>query len=129
MPKHRTELFGQFIYAPEISYDDLLELEQSIKDFVTSSLEENGAEFVAFESEGDRTFFQCVFQEFDESLFKNVCKPFVGKVNAQMECKLQFVDKMLMSSYFYGINHKNIIAEKFSLKPAGPIDEALITAG
>lgn len=125
MPKHRTELFGQFIYDPEISYDDLLALEEEVTAFISESLTKHGGSFISFEPEGDRTFFQCAFSEYSEKLFKDVCKTLRSKIGTQTECKLLFVDKMMQASYFFGLNHKNTVAERFTHKVAGPIDKAL----
>ena len=129
MPKYRTELFGQVIYAGEISYDDLLALEDEIKGFITGSLEAAGGEYLGFESEGDRTFFQCAFQACDGEAMKELAKTFARRMNDHLESKLMFVDRMLSQHTFYGINHKKIQEKVITLPEAGPIDKALLEEG
>lgn len=125
MPKYRTELFGQVIYAAEISYDELLKLESEFKDFITESLEAAGGEFPDFESEGDRTFFQCVFQSCGSETMEGLAETFKARMNKNLESKLMFVDKMLCRHVFYGINHKKIQEKSVALPEAGPIDKSL----
>lgn len=129
MPKYKTEIFGQFIYSPEISYDELLELEDEIKAFITDTLDSAGAEFLAFESEGDRTFFQCVLQDSDEENSEQIAGRFAARLNNTLECKMMFVNKMLDMHFYYAMNHKGIKLEKIILPPAGPMDRALLAEG
>lgn len=125
MPKYSTELFGQLIYAPEISYDDLLPLEEELTGLVTQTLEEHKAQFIHFESEGDRTFFQCVFRDFGEEFFGAIARTLAKRADGKVECKLFFVDKELGSAYFYALQKGKLKANKVTLPTAGPIDTAL----
>lgn len=149
MPKFRTELFGQLIYDPEISYEDLLPLEEELISLVTARLEEWRGRFITFESEGDRTYFQCLFQDFDEEIFAGISKalkPLTGgkgisgspgnpenlvnltnlpNLNGRIECKLFFVDKELSAVYFYALNKGKSVGRKVELPSAGAIDKAL----
>lgn len=129
MPKYGTELFGQVIYAPEISYDDLLALEEEIKGFVTASLEAAGGEYLSFESEGDRTFFQCAFQSCDQAIMEALARTFAKRMDKQLESKLLFVERLLGRHVFYAVNHRRTREEVITLPAAGPIDEALLAEG
>lgn len=129
MPKYRTELFGQVIYAGEISYDDLLMLESDIKSFITGSLEAAGGEFLSFESEGDRTFFQCAFQACDGETTEGLAKTFAARMNKNLESKLMFVDRLLNRHVFYAINHRKVQEKLMALPEAGPIDKDLTERG
>ncbi|MDR2051463.1 MAG: hypothetical protein LBQ63_06825 [Deltaproteobacteria bacterium] len=125
MPKHRVELFGQIIYAPELSYDALLDLENGIKASAAAILEDFQAEFITFESEGDRTFFQCVFPDCDAGMNERIAGRFIGKMNPHLECKLLFVDRMLYRHWFHALTHRGGIRKEINLPEAGPIDKAL----
>ena len=129
MPKYQTELFGQVIYASEISYDALLALENEIKSFITDTLEKESGEYLGFESEGDRTFFQCVFQSCDDACMERLAGKFAQRMHSHLESKLLFVERMLGQSVFYGINHKKIKKQVITLPEAGPIDKALMAEG
>lgn len=85
MPKYQIELFGQMIYGADLSYDDLLTLEAEIQAFITQSLTAAGGEFMAFESEGDRTFFQCAFQSCDEELAAGLAQRFAKRMDKNLE--------------------------------------------
>ena len=126
MPKYSCELFGQIIYAPEISYDDLLPLEEALMALATETLEDQGAQFIHFESEGDRTFFQCIFREFGEDRFSSLARKLAPQADGRIEWKLFFVDKELGGALFYGIEKGKIKANKVTLPAAGPIDTALL---
>lgn len=137
MPKFRTELFGQLIYDPEISYEDLLPLEEELISLVTARLEDFRGRFITFESEGDRTYFQCLFQDFGEEMFAEISKALKnltggkggsedqGNLNGRVECKLFFVDKELSAVYFYALNKGKSVGRKVELPAAGAIDKAL----
>jgi hypothetical protein len=125
MPKYRAELFGQLIYSPEISYEDLLPLEDELIIFVRQTLENVNARFISFEQEGDHTFFQCVFQNFDESFFASLGHMLKDKIKNKVEGKLFFVDKALSSVYFYALNNGALKTHKVTLPMAGPIDKEL----
>lgn len=131
MPQFRTELFGQIIYDPEISYEDLLPLEEELTGLLTARLKEFRGRFITFESEGDRTYFQCLFQEFGEGMLAEINKAltaFTGGKSGhggRIECKLLFVDKELSAVYFYALNKDKPLRRKVELPAAGPIDNAL----
>jgi hypothetical protein len=137
MPKFRTELFGQLIYDPEISYEDLLPLEEELINLVTARLEEFRGRFITFESEGDRAYFQCLFQDFGAAMFANISKSLknltvgkgglggLGDLGGRIEGKLLFVDKELSAVYFYTLNKGKLAGRKVELPAAGAIDKAL----
>lgn len=131
MPKFRTELFGQLIYDPEISYEELLPLEERLIGLVTARLEGFSGRFITFESEGDRTYFQCLFQDFEESVCAAIGKELKGltggraEYGGRVECKLFFVDKELSAVHFYALNQGKAAGRKIELPLAGAIDKAL----
>jgi hypothetical protein len=125
MPKYRTELFGQLIYSPEISYADLLPLEEELMLFVRQTLEQFDGQFISFEPEGDHTFFQCVFQGCADSLFTSIGQTLKEKIAGLVEGKLFFVDKALSAVYFYALNKGALQGQKMVLPAAGPIDKAM----
>ncbi|MDR1125126.1 MAG: hypothetical protein LBM64_03570 [Deltaproteobacteria bacterium] len=131
MPKFRTELFGQFIYDPEISYEDLLPLEEELINLVTARLEEFRGRFITFESEGDRTYFQCLFQDFGAAMCADISKSLKtltagkGGPGGRIEGKLLFVDKELSGVCFYALNKGKASGREVELPAAGSIDKAL----
>jgi hypothetical protein len=125
MPKYRTELFGQLIYSPETSYEDLLPLEEKLILFIRQTLEQFDAQFISFEPEGDHTFFQCVFQSFDAALFTSIVDSLKSSLDDKVEAKLFFVDKALSAGYFYTLSIEAVQAHKVSLPASGPIDRAM----
>ena len=125
MPKYRAELFGQLIYSPEISYEDMLPLEEELILFVRQTLEHYHGQFISFDPEGDHTFFKCVFQTFDEDLFAALGQRLKDKISDKVEGKLFFVDKALASAYFCALNNETLETRTITLPAAGPIDQAL----
>ncbi|MDL2314327.1 hypothetical protein LJC36_05040 [Desulfovibrio sp. OttesenSCG-928-C14] len=125
MPKYSTELFGQLVYAPEISYEDLISLEEENKVKVNGKLEAFQAQFIHFESEGDRTYFQCVFQGDDPEDFLKISSAFVDVATGMVECKILFVIKTLSAVHFFTISQGKLSQKRANLPPAGPIDASL----
>jgi len=125
MPKHAVEIFGQVIYAPEMSYDELLGLETSAISLLTDLLEDLHVEFLAFESDGDRTFFQCALGTCDEKKAGNLAARLAEKLDSRLECKFMCVDRMLFEHLFFAINRQEHKEMKLTLPEAGPIDKSL----
>ncbi len=126
MASFTTELFTQFIYSPELSYQDLLEREEELKTFLARIIEEHGGEFTHFEALGDTLRAQCVFSEYGEELFHEFCDKLAPALDNQVEARLLFVSREMDFLHLYGIRDGQWTESCLSLPPAGPIGRAYL---
>lgn len=125
MTRYAAELYIQFVYSLELSYDELLELEAELKLAVAGILEENTGEFMHFEGMGDTMRTQCVFLEYKEALFHAVCDALAPLMDGRVEARLLFVNKDLDGVHFYAVSRGAWRECGMALPPAGPLAAAL----
>lgn len=124
MAQHAAELFVQCVYSPDLSYDDLLALEGSLKLDLTEIMETRGGEFIHFEEMGDTMRAQCVFPEYRESLFHGICDSLAPFMDGRVEARLLFVDKDLDAVHFYAVSGNEWRESCVGLPAPGPLTTA-----
>ena len=120
-----TEMFAQFVYSPDLSYDELHERESGIKTFTEELLTHLGAAFINFEPIGDALHAQCVFQKFSEDSAHNVCDSLVTLMDNGVEARLFFVRKNLALVSLYTLAEGTWQEAQLQLPAAGPIGKLL----
>ena len=112
MPKFRCELFGRFAFAEELSYAELLEKEAQLKGKLSDFFVEAGFVHMHFSSTGDFLLMQGMTAEHDRDLFRNVCEAVSRLLDADVEGRLLFVDRLLDAVHF-AVLHKGMWRESF----------------
>ncbi|MDR2489468.1 MAG: hypothetical protein LBD42_08265 [Desulfovibrio sp.] len=125
MAHKATEFFAQFIYSLDLSYHSLLEREGELKTGFTAILEQYGGEFIHFEEIGDTMRAQCVFDEYEEELFHNICDELAPWMDAFVEARLLFVNKDLSFLHIYTVSDGNWQESCLKLPEAGPLERAV----
>ena len=125
MAQFATELLAQFVYSLELSYDDLIACEEDLKAKATVFFEQNGGEFIQFEAMGDTLRAQCLFLNYDETLFHQLCEDLLPLINGDIEARLLFVNKDLESLHLYTLTHGKWQECCMMLPVAGPLGHAL----
>ena len=123
MAYYTIEVFGHITYSSELSYHDLLELEETAKATVQGILEKSGGEFIHFEAMGDTLRFQCLLPEENDEVFHAICDGFAPHANEHLDIRLLFVDKDLGSIYFYSISAGKWQEATVALPPPGYLPE------
>ena len=72
MDKNRSEVYGTFTYAESLTYYDLLETENTLKENLDKLFLGAGAEHLDFTPLGDMLMFQCAFEEYDSDLYRKL---------------------------------------------------------
>lgn len=127
--KYNAELFAQFVYSEELTYDELLDAEKNLISFTDETMQKNKAEHIHFEPLGDALCMQCSFAMFKEELFETICDELAPIMDTSMEARLLFVDKELESVILYSISKKKWKKKLFPLPPAGSIGKSLLKGG
>lgn len=125
MAHYATELFVQCIYSLDLSYDDLIAKESSLKVSLNQIFEDNRGEFINFEEMGDTMRAQCVFPEYTENLFHTLCDSVAPYMDGSVEARLLFVCKDLDFLHIYTISNQKWQECAVHLPPAGPITDVL----
>ena len=119
------EMFGQFTYGPELSYNELMEAEAFLRREVANTLQEHSAEFVHFEGLGSILRVQCVFRVFGEGLFHALCEAFAPLAKGDIEARFLFVDKNLDKLALYTLSAGQWRESLLDIPPAGPIGKQI----
>lgn len=124
MAYKKIELFGHIVYSPDLSYHDLLEREESVKNMVQEVLESSGGSYIHFEALGDTLRFQCALAEERDEIFHNICDDFAPHVKDGLDARLLIVDKDLDTLYSYSIVNGKWQEAVIGLPAAGRLDDA-----
>lgn len=101
MAKFDCELFGHFVYGPELSYNDLLAREAELVDAIHGALDASGGEHIDFTPTGDALRVQCVFAHHEETVFHAACAAVAPLLRSDVEGRMLFVDKGLDLLHLY----------------------------
>lgn len=101
MAKFDCELFGHFVYGPELSYNDLLAREAELVDALQGALDASGGEHIDFTPTGDALRVQCVFANHEETAFHAACAAVAPLLRGDVEGRMLFVDKGLDLLHLY----------------------------
>ena len=126
MARNATELFAQFVYSVELSYDSLMERESELKTSFTAILEQHGGEFIHFEEMGDTMRAQCAFARYEEDLFHDICDDIAPQMDSFVEARFLFVDKDVNSLHIFVINNGRWQESCLRLPEAGTLSRALL---
>ena len=101
MAKFDCELFGHFVYGPELSYNDLLAREAELVDAIHAALDASGGEHIDFTPTGDALRVQCVFAHHEEAAFHTACAAVAPLLRGDVQGRMLFVDKGLDMLHLY----------------------------
>lgn len=103
MPQAITEMFANFIYSPEIGYNELLVLEGTLKDEISEVLYANNAEHVSYDVNADSIRIQCSFTQYNEHFFHKICDQILPFLKFNVEGKILFLHRDISSLHIYTI--------------------------
>ncbi len=121
---HQIELFGHVTYSSDLSYHDLLEREEALKNLIQAVLAQSGADFIHFEALGDALRVQCVFADDGEVFFHRICDGLCPYMAEGLAGRLLFVDKDLHDLYYYSLSAGKWQESTLALPPAGHLEKA-----
>lgn len=87
------EMFGHFFYCPELGYEELGELEQTLRVSLSVMLEAHGAEHIEYREYGEALTVQCQFQTYSESAFQEFCAAIRDILTKDVDARFLFVDR------------------------------------
>lgn len=95
------EVLGYVQYNPELSYAELIECEDELKEKLSEALHAHGAEHLDFFALDDGLRIQFVLSDYDESQLHGICDAVVPFFPIQTVARLYAIQKNLESSSLY----------------------------
>lgn len=95
------EVLGYVQYNPELSYAELIECEDELKEKLAETLHVYGADHVDFIGLDDGLRIQFVLSDYDEGLLHTICDAVVPFFPIQTIARLYAIQKNLEMSHLY----------------------------
>ncbi|MEG2173393.1 MAG: hypothetical protein RRY29_09055 [Desulfovibrionaceae bacterium] len=106
MGNYLCEMFGHFIYAARLSYQELLKREAMLTRDTEELLHGFQAEHLNYTPLGDELMLQCVFKKYNPELFEEICDGLHPLLCQAVQGRLLFVDKHLNSLLIYSLTEQ-----------------------
>lgn len=106
MSSYACELFGHFVYAELLSYQELLDREAMLTKDTEEALRSYQAAHLHYTPLGDELMLQCVFKNYDVELFHDICEALSPLLCQAVQGRLLFVDKHLHSVHMYALTER-----------------------
>lgn len=103
MTNYTCELFGHFVYAEHLSYQELLDREAMLMRDTEEALRSCQAAHLHYTPLGDELMLQCVFKDYDVELFHEICEALSPLLCQAVQGRLLFVDKHLNTLDIYAV--------------------------
>ncbi|MCX4310608.1 MAG: hypothetical protein OSJ28_10020 [Desulfovibrio sp.] len=120
MDKNRSEVYGTFTYAESLTYYDLLETENTLKENLDKLFLGAGAEHLDFTPLGDMLMFQCAFEEYDSDLYRKLADKCAGFLPAKVSGRFLCLEKNLDTCDIFWIRHGEWQVMNFELPRKAP---------
>lgn len=121
MDKTSSEIFGHFIYDESLSYDELLEIEETFKDNIEDLLERAEAENIDFTPMGDALMLQCNFTGHKVYIFRKIACELAENLPSKISGRLVCISHSLDTCHIYWLHQKKWEEQSISI-PATPPD-------
>ncbi|MGE9986551.1 hypothetical protein [Desulfovibrio sp. SGI.169] len=103
MDKNRSEIFGQFNYDESLTYEELLDAENTLTAGLAALLQRAGAAHLDFTPLGDALMCQCVFEAYKLYVFRKIAQEAAALLPRGVTGRLLCVDKSLAALHVYWI--------------------------
>lgn len=101
MTMYDCEVFGYVEYNQELSYAELIECEDGLKETLTDVLQASGAEHLDFVGLDDGLRFQFVISEYGENVLHELCDAVAPVFPEKTAARLFAVQKNLEVAHLY----------------------------
>ena len=98
-----TELYAQLSYGEQLTYEELLDVEEKLIASLQDLLERAEAMHLDFVQQGDCLLLQCVFSSPKRYIFRKIAMHIAGILPDHVSGRLFFLDKMLESVHLYWV--------------------------
>lgn len=120
--KNRCEIFGAFVYAERLTYEEVLEFEGCLLEKIERIFQSQGAEHLDFTPLGDVLMTQCAFETMNVEVCRNIAKNAASILPAGVRGKLMCFDKNLVTFTLFWIRRGQWQEKEYVLAPSAPAD-------
>ena len=103
MENSPNELYAQLSYGEQLTYEELLEVEEKLIVSLQELLERAEAMHLDFMQQGDCLLLQCVFSSPRRYVFRKIAMHIAGILPDHVSGRLFFLDKMLETVHLYWV--------------------------
>ncbi len=103
MENSPNELYAQLSYGEQLTYEELLEVEDKLIIALQDLLERAEAMHLDFTQQGDCLLLQCVFTAPKRYIFRKIAMHIAGILPDHVTGRLLFLDKMLETVHVYWV--------------------------
>ena len=100
------EVFGYVEYNPELSYAELIDCENELKETLTETLHSCGAEHIDFVGLDDGLRFQFAVSEYGEAVLHEICDVLAPTFPKETTARLFAIQKNLEVAHLYQFTAK-----------------------
>lgn len=116
MARYPCEMFAQFYYSPELTYEELHQVEEELMHKVDIIFTEDGGVHLEFWPDSDSFATQGQFAEFGKSRFDHMARQISEMLPDSVQARLLLVDKSgLEKVLIYSLTHENVELEEITL--------------
>lgn len=101
MATFACSMFGQILYDDNLTFQELLETEERIKDLMQAALCEYGAQHFDFTAQADSLLMECVFPEMNRENNHEICDSIIRHLGPNVLARFMFMDRYMDSVAFY----------------------------
>lgn len=98
-----NELYAQLNYGEQLTYEELLEVEESLIGNLQDLLERADAMHLDFMQQGDCLLLQCLFSSPKRYIFRKIAMHIAGILPDHVSGRLLFLDKTLETVHLYWV--------------------------
>ena len=103
MDKNRSEIFGQFSYDESLTYEELLDVANTLSADLEALLQRAGAAHLDFTPLGDALMCQCAFETHKLYVYRKIAQEAAALLPRGVTGRLLCVDKSLAALHVYWI--------------------------
>lgn len=122
MDKNQTEIFGEFTYPESMTYFDLLETEEFLKEQLDSLFIDAGAAHLDFTPHGDIIMLQCAFEFRNLEILRDIAQQVAELLPKGMHGRILCLEKNLSSYHLFWIERGQWQEAECKLSKYGPAD-------
>lgn len=120
MDKYRVEIFAEFTYSQKLTYEDLLTLENGLRENMESIFQSAGAEHLDFTPMGDLLMFQCAFEARNLEILRDVAQEMAAILPEGVSGLLMCLEKNLASYHLFWLKPRQWSEKECKLPRTAP---------
>ncbi len=125
MDKNQTEIFGEFAYPESMTYEDLLNTEEFLKEQLDMLFLDAGAEHLDFTPLGDILMLQCAFECRNLEILRDIAQEVASLLPQGVRGRILCLEKNLASCSLFWIESGSWQEGDIKLPRKGPADAPL----